>query len=230
MDYSKTPVLPDVVSMPLVTPASQIFGLIREKKHVIWDWNGTLLDDLDHAISSANQFLDEHGLERLNRERHRKIFGFPIRQFYVDLGFDFARESFESLCERYGDRFMTGFEDLKLHPGMLELLGQIKAAGISQSILSASDQPSLDRLMEHYELTSYFDRTFGISDRLAHSKIERGRELISLSPHELSDTLMIGDTIHDWEVAQALGIDVLLVGHGHQCGTRLRAVHHLVVG
>ena len=70
---------------------------------------------------------------------------------------------------------------------------------------------------------------FGIDNKFAGSKIDRGHELIRLSGIPLSETIILGDTLHDLEVAKALGIDAILISHGHQCPTRLRPHHEKVI-
>ena len=75
-----------------------------DKQHIIWDWNGTLLDDVPHAVKTINHFLEKHGLEQLDHERYRNIFRFPIFDYYQALGFDFKKAPFESLCHQYVDR------------------------------------------------------------------------------------------------------------------------------
>ncbi|MGZ5279833.1 MAG: HAD family hydrolase [Pseudobdellovibrionaceae bacterium] len=207
----------------------ELKSALSGKTHIIWDWNGTLLDDVDHAVQTANWLLKEHGLPFIDRQKYRECFGFPVLDYYKALGFDFERESFESLCHRFVDRFMNGISDLIIIPEMHALVKELHQERIHQSVLSASDQVSLDRMVSHYELGDYFRFVFGIENRLAGSKIDRGVELIRNSNVPKSRTVIVGDTIHDLEVAQALGIDAVLISHGHQSADRLRARHDKVI-
>lgn len=207
----------------------QIHSAISGKRHIIWDWNGTLLDDVGHAVSVMNSLLEENDLPRLDRERYRKIFDFPVLRYYEALGFDFKKESFESLCHKFVDRFMGGFRSLPLIPEMKSVLMKLHQEGLSQSILSATDQPNLNSMVSHFELDNVFGFVFGIDNKFAGSKIERGHELIRLSEVSKSETVIIGDTLHDLEVARALEIDAVLISHGHQCPTRLRPHHEMVI-
>jgi phosphoglycolate phosphatase len=83
--------------------------------------------------------------------------------------------------------------------------------------------------VEHHGLTHYFDRVYGLKDHYARSKVERGRELIFDSQIDREHTLLIGDTDHDLEVAQELGIEALLIADGHQSFERLEPRHHRVL-
>lgn len=207
----------------------QVLHSTRHKDHVIWDWNGTLLSDVDHAVQTANSLLQEHQLPLIDRDQYRKLFRFPVIEYYQELGFDFSKESFESLCHKFVDRFMAGVPHLPLYPEMTSVLIALFEDGRTQSVLSASDQANLDAMIAHFDLIEIFRFVYGIENRLAGSKVHRGIELIQNSQISPKNTVMIGDTLHDLEVAQALGIDCVLISHGHQCPTRLRPHHDVII-
>lgn len=199
------------------------------KKHVIWDWNGTLLSDVQHAVDTVNFLLNEHQLPLIDRNQYRALFEFPVINYYSALGFDFQKESFESLCHRFVERFMAGVNQLPLYSETKSVLSSLHQQGIQQSVLSATDQTNLTNMIAHFELGPYFRFVYGIDNKLAGSKVQRGHDLIARSGIELSDTVIVGDTLHDLEVAQALGVDAVLISHGHQCGTRLKPYHTKVI-
>ncbi len=207
----------------------ELHSMITHKKHIIWDWNGTLLADVDHAIAVVNNLLLEHSLPQINRPTYQNIFDFPVIKYYEKLGFDFTRVSFEKLCHQFVDQFMKNVYDLPIIPEMKQVLQTLHREGISQSVLSASDQHSLDSMITHFQLGHLFKNVYGVDNKLAASKVQRGHELIQQSGFSLEETVIIGDTIHDLEVAQALQIDAVLISHGHQSAERLRAHHHQVI-
>jgi phosphoglycolate phosphatase len=206
-----------------------LFHRLGDIDHVIWDWNGTLLNDVPHAVDTINFLLEPRGLPLMSIERYREIFGFPIRGYYETLGFDLQAEAFADLCDQFMDRFLANVGECPLTLGSRELLGQIKASGKKQSVLSATEQLTLNAMMSQFGLSHYFDFVFGIGDKLAGSKVQRGHDLMRESGVPPTRTLLIGDTDHDLEVGQALGISVLLVTHGHQSAERLRRIHHDVI-
>lgn len=210
-------------------PSSEFVRLLSEKSHVIWDWNGTLLDDIDHAVSTVNHLLKARDLNLVTAESYRQLFCFPVYDYYKNLGFDFTKESFEDLCHQFVDRFMHGFRELPLKPGMHKVLKDVRKRVIKQSILSATDQASLEEMMKHYELIPLLDHVFGINNKLAASKVARGHELVQISRISKEKTVLIGDTLHDLEVGRDIGIDVILLSHGHQAAERLRQHHDLVI-
>ena len=68
---------------------------IKAYKHIIWDWNGTLLDDVDIVIDCMNSLLKKRNLPLLHVDKYKDIFTFPVKDYYSQLGFDFTTEPFE---------------------------------------------------------------------------------------------------------------------------------------
>ena len=199
------------------------------KTHIIWDWNGTLLGDLDLAIRVVNRLLLEENLPEITLEGYKKAFGFPVIDYYVKLGFDTSPAKFHDLCERFNEYFHAGLDGCDLWPSARATLAFVRSSGRTQSLLSASQHQLLVESVKRFGVDSYFDHVVGIADKKAGSKVERGHELMARAGHPPANTLLIGDTDHDLEVGDALGIDVILVDHGHQCETRLKAKHHRVL-
>lgn len=190
-------------------------------RHIVWDWNGTLLDDLDLSIDIMNGILARRGLPPLDRTRYHALFDFPVRDYYARLGFDSAADSFEQLSIDFITAYDRRRWESQLHTGASVLLGAIQSAGLTQSILSAYRHQTLCEIVEHFALTPHFVRLTGLDNIYAHSKVELGRawlEELALPRHQV---LLVGDTLHDFEVAQALGIDCVLVAGGHHPAARL---------
>ena len=201
----------------------------RRYRHLIWDWNGTLLDDLDYSIEVMNGLLERRGLPLLDRARYHALFDFPVRNYYARLGFDPARDSFEQLSVEFISAYDARRLECRLHAGAEAILPQATAAGLSQSILSAYRQSTLEEIVAHFGLTHHFIRLNGLDNIYAHSKAELGQAWLRELALPPTEVLMVGDTLHDLEVARELGIDCILVAAGHHPATRLRAGHDRVV-
>ena len=65
-------------------------------KHIIWDWNGTLVDDTWLFVDIMNGVLKDRNLNGITLQDYRNVFDFPVKDYYIKLGFDFAEEAFES--------------------------------------------------------------------------------------------------------------------------------------
>jgi phosphoglycolate phosphatase len=192
-------------------------------RHLVWDWNGTLLDDLDYSIGVMNALLARRRLPLLDRARYHALFDFPVRAYYERLGFDPAIDPFEKLSVE----FITGYEARRtepaLHHSAERLLPAVRAAGLGQSILSAYRHETLHDIVAHFGLTLHFDHIAGLDNIHAHSKLALGRDLVARLGVPPAEILLIGDTLHDAEVAHELGVACALIAAGHHPAERLRA-------
>ena len=191
-------------------------------KHIIWDWNGTLLNDRWLCLESINILLTQRDKSPLSDEEYLAHFDFPIRNYYVNAGFDFSEEDFKVPALQFIDLYDKKRKECHLHENALPVLQYFQNRGISQSILSASELGVLNDMVNHFGLTSYFQHVTGLDNHYAASKVELGKKLIKKLGISLDEILMIGDTCHDQEVAQALGIDVILYNKGHFPAYRLK--------
>lgn len=191
--------------------------------HLIWDWNGTLLDDLDLCIDVMNALLDRRQLPRLHRARYHALFDFPVRTYYERLGFDPVEDSFARLSVEFISGYDTRRLESSLHPAARRVLAAASAAGLRQSILSAYRQETLHEIVQHFGLAAHFDHIAGLANIHAHSKLALGHELVRRLAIAPARILLVGDTLHDLEVARELGVDCALIAAGHHPFERLRA-------
>lgn len=198
-------------------------------KAIIWDWNGTLLDDLDICIIGINKYLTERNLKTLDKKKYRNIFGFPIGDYYQKIGFDLKKESLEDLSVKFLRTYFENFNQTSLNIGTLEILSKFQEAGYQQYILSALDQPSLDDSIKKFKIENFFKAIKGAQDTLAKGKIDYGRELFAAENLLPENTILIGDTLHDKEVADSLNIKCVLYSGGHQNYDRLAINNSIVV-
>jgi len=194
------------------------------KPTIIWDFNGTLLNDMQVCVDCMNVLLSNRGLPLLGIDRYREIFNFPVRQYYQELGFDFNREPFEIPAHQFIDLYREKLKDAPLHLETEALLSHFHNMGFRQIILSAMEQQFLEETLDQKHITAYFDQITGIRDHLGDGKLAMARELLKGHENSGRNYLLIGDTIHDFEVARELGIHCILVATGHQSYQRLMAL------
>lgn len=194
---------------------------IYNYKHIIWDWNGTLVDDVWLVVEVMNKMLKKRHLPRIDSKKYREIFDFPVTKYYSKLGYNFSDESFEGLTDEFISEYYTRFNKCKLFDEVEEVLKKIKDRGISQSILSASKEDILIEKIKHYGIDKYFFRIIGLENHYAESKVERGKDWIAKLDLHPQEVLLIGDTIHDYDVSKQMGCDCLLVANGHHSYERL---------
>jgi phosphoglycolate phosphatase len=191
--------------------------------HIIWDWNGTLLDDVDRCVDVINRMLAKRNLKTFaEKSDYHAVFSFPVIDYYKKIGFDFEKEPFSELAVEYVEDYYSGTEKFKLHENAEEVLRGIHERGVKQVILSASEINYLKAQLSGFDIEQYFNEILGISDIYAGSKTEIGLEF--MRRNKVKNALLIGDTEHDFETAKALGADCVLIPGGHQSRGRLEAL------
>lgn len=204
--------------------------------HIIWDWNGTLLDDTEAALKTLNIMIAERGGKPIDMRFYLDNFAFPVRPFYDTIGIIAKDEGeWDYIAHEYHEVYLR--QQKGLNRGAIAALESAKAAGCGQSILSALRQDLLEEQTAEYGIAGYFEGVYGSNNLDGASKLDRARELISslstqptnpptLNPptHQPASFVLIGDALHDKEVADAIGVPCILCAQGSHAAWRLREV------
>jgi len=188
---------------------------------IIWDWNGTLFDDLEVCINVMNRVLKNRDLPLLNIKRYKEIFGFPVKHYYNQLGFNFVKEPFEKISTEFVTEYQKESLSAKLNENCIPVLEHIRNEGIKQVILSASQVENLEGQVRHFGISDYFDRLLGLDHYHATSKVDIGKRWLEESGFDKKEVLLVGDTLHDYETACEIGCDCVLLTSGHQSKERV---------
>lgn len=184
-------------------------------KYVLWDWNGTLFNDVTAGLNAANAMLRRRGIPEITMERYRVSFGFPVRNFYTAVGFRLEEEDWDAMAVEYHD-LLRGDPSQRLREGALDALELVKSAGAGQSVISALRQDMLDADTAKAGIRGYMDRIYGVDNLDGATKLSRARELVAELKLAPGDAVMIGDTLHDLETAREIGAACILADVGHQ--------------
>ena len=190
-------------------------------KRIVWDWNGTLLDDLDLCNGVLNDMLAKRGVPPVSRKRYKEIFTFPVSDYYQTAGFDFDREPFPVLAEEFMALYGAGEASCPIHAGLTGLITALDRAGYRQEILSATRQEELILQVESRGIAGFFERISGTGTILAHGKSGLARAWTERYRDKEETLWFVGDTPHDAEVARIMGAECLLVAWGHVSRERL---------
>jgi phosphoglycolate phosphatase len=201
-----------------MTPA-----IVKNTTTIIWDWNGTLLNDMSHSINCMNRLLEPRGLLKLCADRYQQVFTFPVRNYYETLGFDFQKEEFEIPAEEFIVHYNIGLQHIPLYEDAMTILKALSDAGFRQYMASAMQHNALIRSVTERNILHFFRKVYGIADNLAHGKSNLVKQLIADEHIVPAQTLLIGDTLHDAEVAAENGIYNVLIARGHQSRLRLES-------
>ncbi len=190
-------------------------------KTIIWDWNGTLLDDVQVSFDCLNEMLEKYHLPAVpSIDAYRSVFGFPVRDYYARVGIKGAL--FDEVAPQWMAAYMRSEIACPLREGAKDVLDTFHNAGFRQVILSASKRDNLLGQAARFDILHCFDTVLGLDHIYATSKEGIGREWMKASGIIPGDCIMIGDTLHDADVAHAMGCHCILVCGGHQLPETLK--------
>lgn len=196
---------------------------MKNYSYYLFDWNGTLLDDLNINIEIENLLLRRRGLPELpSKEYYLQSFGFPIIDFYTEIGFDFEKESYTDVATEYAVAYEKRIVTAPLFEDVIPVLEELKRADKKLVIISATEHNLLNEQVKRYGIEGCFSSVLGIENNLGKSKVERALQWLSEENASPEDTLFIGDTVHDYETAKAIGCDCVLIPRGHNSEKRLK--------
>ena len=189
--------------------------------HILWDFNGTILDDVAIGVEAVNALLQRHKKPLLSGvEAYRAHFGFPVAEYYAFLGLE--RENFSQYAVEWVNEYNAREPQAKVYDGVAELLCYFEKERIPQYLVSATEREMLKAQIDRLGLCRYFAEQVGGEDVEAHGKLEAAKAFASrIKPKR---ALFIGDSLHDFEVATAIGAECVLLAYGHQSKARLEAV------
>lgn len=183
--------------------------------HIIWDWNGTLLDDRQLEVDIISRMLVKRGLKPVSVELHLETFRFPVSDYLLLHGIDAQKEGPQNV----GQEFMSLYREAKysaaLQPEATKVLQALKQAGKQHSILSAYPQDELLLDVEYFGISNFFEHILGHENLYPVSKTNNGRRLLDALKIPKEKVLIVGDIVHDFEVAKELGLNCVLVSTGH---------------
>ena len=185
-------------------------------KYVIYDFNGTILDDVEVCLKAENYTIKHFGLDRepITLDESLHIFTFPVQKYYENVGFDWSKNSYEEVGRYWFDWYRALRDEYKVFDGVKEILEKNREKGNLNILLSASSLVELEKQLEELGIAEYFDEVLGIDNIYAGSKVDIALKWIA--DKDPKDCMMIGDSLHDLETAKAMGVDCVLVAKGHQ--------------
>ncbi|WP_199189756.1 HAD-IA family hydrolase [Mycobacterium sp. ENV421] len=181
---------------------------------VIFDLDGTLTDSAEGIVASFRHALAAVGAEAPGGDLTGRIVGPPMHQTLGGLGL--GERADEAIAAYRADYTSRGWAMNSLFDGIPQLLADLRAAGVRLAVATSKAEPTAQRILEHFELSDYFDVIAGASvDGARSSKADvLAHALGQLQPLP-ERVIMVGDRAHDVEGAAEHGIDTVVVGWGY---------------
>ncbi len=195
---------------------------IKDYTDILWDFNGTILDDVEAGIKSVNTLLRRRGLQTLStRNDYYKVFGFPIVDYYKRLGFDLEKEDYKTkIAPEWVKEYTENSKSATLRHGVIDLFEFFKKNRIKQTVISASESRMLDKQLRELGVREYFDEIYALDNIHAAGKNHLG--LLWRQNNPDAKALFLGDTKHDADVAKAIHADCILIKGGHSSPEELK--------
>jgi phosphoglycolate phosphatase-like HAD superfamily hydrolase len=192
------------------------------RAHLVWDWNGTLLDDLSLVVSSTNHAFAAVGGRSVDADEHRTRFRRPVAEFYAEiLERAVDEEEFGELDRVFHDAYRLGLTTMSLAG---DAMAAIRSWPGSQSLLSMWFHDELVPAVETYGLAGIFTRVDGLRTEVG-GDLKAGhlaRHLAELGvPGD--QVVLIGDSLDDAAAADSVGGRAVLYTGGFTAPSRLRA-------
>lgn len=183
---------------------------------IFWDWNGTVIDDLDISMRSINGLLSARGMKTFDTvSEYHNVFCFPVSDYYIKAGFDYSIEPFEDLAHEYIEIYNALKPQARVFDDVRDALQRLKKKGVMQVMLSASEKSGLVKWLDRTEVLKYFDDVIATDNIYARGKVDIATDWITLHPIDKDRAVLVGDTVHDAEVAEAMGIQCVIIPRGH---------------
>jgi phosphoglycolate phosphatase-like HAD superfamily hydrolase len=186
--------------------------------HIVWDWNGTLFDDLDVVVFSVNQALARFGARPIDLNGYRSHYTRPVKMFYDRLlGRDMTENEWRQIDRVFHDAYRHAIQQARLTADAGTALEIVASGGHTQSLLSMFPHADLVPLVEKLGITRYFDRIDGLADGSPGAPkvtyLERHlRRLIG--GEDPASVTVIGDTPDDAIAAAEVGARPILYDGG----------------
>jgi phosphoglycolate phosphatase-like HAD superfamily hydrolase len=192
------------------------------RTHLVWDWNGTLLDDLSLVVEATNQAFAAVGGRSLDSDEHRKTFRRPVAEFYAEiLERAVDAEEFGRLDRIFHDAYRLGLTTTSL---AADAMHAIRSWPGTQSLLSMWFHAELVPAIETYGLTGVFTRVDGLRTEVG-GDLKAGHLARHLDELGISGdrAVLVGDSLDDALAAESVGAAAVLYTGGFTHPARLRA-------
>lgn len=194
----------------------------KRYRNIIWDYNGTIIDDVQLAVDAENMVLASYGKEPITLEYYLAECEMPILNFYHKI-FDMENYDFAEIAKRFMRYYVELSGSLRVFPEVREMISYLDGEGYTQAVISGFESGLLKSSLSSFGLDGYFRFISGSDDIDCASKSERALRVLEQYCINPRETLFIGDMYHDYETARHTGADCLLVARGHQGASVLKA-------
>lgn len=188
----------------------------KNYQNIVWDFNGTILDDFKLCFNIINEVLKDRNMNLISEYEYQQNFQIPVKPFYEKLGFDFVKEDFTSISKEWVAKYDEGVHECGTQQHFADTIKDFHTKDLKQFVISACEETRLLAILEKLELSPIFKGIYGMTALDGLSKVHLAHKF--MDEHEVcpKETVVIGDTDHDKDLADEIGCDCILYYSGHQ--------------
>ncbi len=198
------------------------------EKLIIWDYNGTLIDDVYVALNSVNDMLIKRNMQTITIEQYYTFMDTPITKFYENL-FDLNEITFDIIAKEFHKGYKKHLPVNPLMENAIKVLEFAHKMNYKQVLISSSNIDKIIPTLKEFSILKYFDDISGATNNYADCKIQRGRSLIKKYSIKKENIYIIGDTLHDYEFAKEIDVKCILTSKGHDGINKLKNSNAIVI-
>ena len=191
---------------------------------LVFDWDGTLMDSPALIVSSIERSCVDMGLPVPAEQDSRYIIGLGFKDSLLHLVPTLAEQDYPQFAERYRHHFLTRDHDVPLFSGVETMLKKLGSAGYFLAVATGKSRAGLDRSLEQTGLAQHFHVTRCADESFAKPNPAMLFDVMHSLGMSAEQTLMIGDTSHDLNMARNAGVTAVAITHGAHGADELAAL------
>lgn len=193
---------------------------MRKYTAVLWDFNGTIMDDAGAALGAVNDMLTKRHQPQIDLDRYREAIVTPIWGFYEEI-FEPHTITMEEAIVEFDEGYNRHLGSNPLMSGCTETLQFFGSIGIRQLVVSSSHIDKVTSLLRDFGIDGYFENVLALSDYYAGDKTHLAKAYLESEGILSESAIVVGDCLADFYMARTLGCDAVLFSAGHQHRARL---------
>lgn len=202
---------------------------MKEYKVIIWDFNGTLIDDAYAALASVNDMLRRRNLPLINMKQYASYVDTPIIKFYEHIFDDLYSMDFSVIAEEFNEGYEKHLKPRAIMEGAENVLEYFNQRGKLQTVVSATHIDKVNKRLREFGLLQFFDRVLAHNNLIAEDKTHLAVKYFAEKGIKPQEAVVVGDCVADFMMAEALGCDCVLITQGHQSRAEFAATTAAVI-
>ncbi len=202
---------------------------MKEYKVIIWDFNGTLIDDINAALASVNDMLTRRELPIISFEQYASYVDTPIIKFYEHIFDNLYSMDFGEIAVEFNEGYEKHLPDRAVMANAEEVLEYFNSKGKLQTVISATHIDKVNNRLTEFGLSGYFDKILAHNNLIAEDKTHLAVGYFEEKGISPSEAVVIGDCVADFKMAQTLGCDCILTTQGHQSRKEFAETNAVVI-